>query len=126
MPEENILTKSGNLEVYVKYLTKGTGAQVIINTETGELFQAAKNCLAFYGRMVHVGKTSRDKYNTTGMNCFGRCCAIYGVDPETIFQKSINIKHRIHRMIQQGIDAGVVIPLERTIFGSSSDEDVFK
>lgn len=100
----------------MKVLTKGVGAHVIINSQAGRKLQAAKDCLANYGRFIQLCRSVADKYATTGMNCFLRCCTIIGVDPENLLEKTGQIKHRVQQLVQQGIDTGVVRPLERVVY----------
>lgn len=51
---------------------------------------------------------------------------MYGVDPEKIFKKSVSVKQRVREMVQNGIDTGVVQPLNRIIFDRDVDKDVLR
>lgn len=60
------------------------------------------------------------------MSIFQWMTAMIGVDGENLLEKPNHVKHRIQQLVQQGIETGVVRPLEWTYYCEENHGTVLK
>ncbi|KAI0877961.1 polyketide synthase-like protein [Hypoxylon argillaceum] len=69
----------------LKAITKGRGADVVINSLTGDLMHASWRCLAVFGRFVEVGKRDIVDDGRLEMNVFARNTTFTAFDLSEMF-----------------------------------------
>ncbi|XP_072382070.1 fatty acid synthase-like [Diabrotica undecimpunctata] len=116
LKEENI-GNSRDTSFYnlVKQRTNGKGVDFVLNSLAGEHFQMSVECLAQEGTFLEIGKMDLLMGSTIDTGIYLKNCSFHGVMVDELIN-SIEIKKKIHRLVQEGIDTGVVKPLPLKTF----------
>lgn len=82
--------------------TKGRGVHVILNSLTGELFEASVRCLGEEGRFLELGKV--EFYNRTLLDSyiFLKNCSFHGILFDKIFNSSMQLKKSVYQLVLDG------------------------
>ncbi|KAL4784902.1 hypothetical protein BJX76DRAFT_367291 [Aspergillus varians] len=81
VPETNIFSsRSADFAAGVKALTNGQGADVVLNSLSGDLLTASWECIAPYGRFIEIGKRDIMGHSPLDMYYFARNVTFSAVD----------------------------------------------
>lgn len=80
--------------------TNGRGVDVVLNSLTGELFDASVRCLASGGRFLEIGKAVFVNRTLLDSYMFLKGCGFYGCCNENIFERGQG--HIAHKLVQHG------------------------
>ena len=130
-------SRENTFEEELMRATNGNGVDIVLNSLAEEKLEASIRCLAQSGRFLEIGKfdLSQDTplHLTTAM---GANQSFHGILLDSIFNYGhptsdhpfVVQQHKklIHRLIQEGLDTKVVIPLETTVFDMDHAEDAFR
>ena len=98
--------KAAGYEEEVKRLTKGAGANVILEMLANVNLAKDLNLLAKFGRIVVIG--SRGKIEIDPRDTMSREASIHGM---TLFNASLSEMESIHAALYAGIERGTVAPI---------------
>ncbi|GBM39328.1 Fatty acid synthase [Araneus ventricosus] len=130
LKEENIgCSRNISFETMILSRTNGKGVDVILNSLADDKFQANFRCIARSGRIVEIGKYDLALDRPIHSKIFLENVSFHAVFLDQIFDvdpKGRGIVYDIMDMIRDGINAGVVKPLDRTVFGRNAIEDAFR
>ncbi|XP_071051537.1 fatty acid synthase-like [Onthophagus taurus] len=116
LKDRNILSsKDSSFEANLLMATGGEGAHLILNTLSKSLLKASVRCVADYGRFIQLGKFDIAENSTIGMSVFLKNTSFGTVVPEDIFEASLEEKEELKKLIQGGIDEGIIKPIRREI-----------
>lgn len=115
-------------------VTNGRGVDVILNSLSEEKLQASLTCLGPNGRFLELGKVDFVKDHKLFPYQMLHNKSFHGVLLDALFIygnlklpfKIQSEKERLSSLIQQGIDDGVVKPLNRTVFSFNQVENAFR
>jgi fatty acid synthase len=119
-------SRDTSFERLIRQQTNGHGVDVVLNSLPGNLLLAGLRALAMHGRFIEIGKLDMVQDNPIGMANFLKDISIHGVELTTTLLKNIKETARLYRLFKKGIKAGVVKPLNRTVFGLHQVEDAFR
>lgn len=83
--------------------TQGKGVDLILNSLSGELFQASIRCLARRGRFLEIGKVDFIQRTPIDANIFLKNASFHGIFLDDIFETHSKLKDNIHRLLAEGI-----------------------
>ncbi|PNF24834.1 hypothetical protein B7P43_G15086 [Cryptotermes secundus] len=119
-------SRDTSFEQLIMTETNGRGVDLVLNSLSEEKLQASIRCLAPRGRFLEIGKFDLIGNNTIGMEVFLKGVSFHGVMLDAVFVGSYEMKKTLHDVVAQGISAGVVQPLPRTVFPHSKVEQAFR
>uniref|UniRef100_T1ITL1 Fatty acid synthase n=1 Tax=Strigamia maritima TaxID=126957 RepID=T1ITL1_STRMM len=119
-------SRDTSFETDVLRRTKGKGVDVVLNSLSDEKLQASVRCLAFHGRFLEIGKFDLSKNTPLGMSVFLKNVTFHGILLDALFEKDNPMQSRVRKLVQDGIDCGVVQPLNRTVFERDQVEAAFR
>lgn len=64
--------------------TDGRGADLVLNSLSGELLHASWNCVAPYGKMLEIGKRDFIGHGMLAMDLFAKNRSFFGIDLGTL------------------------------------------
>ncbi|KAL1477476.1 hypothetical protein MTO96_035707, partial [Rhipicephalus appendiculatus] len=122
-------SRDRSFEEHIKVETRGRGVDLVLNSLSEEKLQASVRCLAPHGRFLEIGKFDLFEDNNLGMSVFLRNVTFHGImtdslqtdDPATPVHK-----RRIVELIREGIESGVVRPLDSIKFSRDQAEQAFR
>ncbi|KAG8183232.1 hypothetical protein JTE90_014407 [Oedothorax gibbosus] len=109
--------------------TNGEGADVVLNSLADDKFQASLRCVGRSGRFVEIGKYDLSLDRQIGLKMFLQNISLHAVFLDQLFEKTpatARYLAEIMSLINDGINTGVVKPLDRTVFGRNDIEDAFR
>ncbi|XP_050503912.1 fatty acid synthase-like [Diabrotica virgifera virgifera] len=109
----------------VKQRTNGKGVDFVLNSLSGELFQMSVECLANEGSFLEIGKVDLLMGSSIDTGIYLDNCSFHGVMVDKLYN-STELKKQLHKLIQDGIDDGVVKPLPLKIFELEEIESAFR
>nr|XP_018901189.1 PREDICTED: fatty acid synthase-like [Bemisia tabaci] len=116
IPKENILdTSDPHWELKLRFMTKGSGVNIVVNCLSGTKTFASVRCLAVHGKFLQMSSTDSYNKEQLGMGCFLAALQFYSISPNRLFDIKESDKDKIHSLVQKGIDTGVVRPLKRKV-----------
>nr|QCW07581.1 fatty acid synthase 1 [Blattella germanica] len=119
-------SRDTSFEQLIMLETEGKGVDMVLNSLAEEKLQASLRCLAYGGRFLEIGKFDLANNNPLGMDVFLKDTSFHGVMLDTFFWASDNMKQELHKLVDDGIKSGCVVPLTRTSFPSSDVEKAFR
>ena len=143
--EDHILnSRNPDFEYDVLRMTGGKGVDIVLNSLTGQLLKASLRCLAEFGRFLEIGKYDIIKNSPFGkfssIAFFHHCipdaadlwhnrtfeviCLASFMDIKQGIMKQV--KMAAHKLLQDGLDSGVVKPLTKHIYDHEHAEDAFR
>ncbi|GFT12101.1 fatty acid synthase [Nephila pilipes] len=128
--DENIgCSRNISFESMIMERTNGKGVDVILNSLADDKFTASLGCIAKSGRFVEIGKYDLSLDREIGLKMFLENISFHAVFLDQLFDpspKTMKIISELMGLIKQGIKAGVVQPLDRTVFDRNSIEEAFR
>lgn len=119
-------SETSSFEPHLLLATGGVGAHVIINFLSDDLLQATTRCIADSGRLLQIGKLDLQENNTIGMSIFLKNTSFMAIVPEDIFNRSNEIKQRIYKLVEEGIEKFVVRPIHREVVQHQDIESMLR
>ncbi|XP_069699383.1 fatty acid synthase-like [Periplaneta americana] len=119
-------SRDTSFEQLVMQRTAGRGVDLVLNSLAEEKLLASVRCLASNGRFLEIGKFDLSQNNPLGMEVFLKGTSFHGVMLDNIFTAPIEMVHRLHDMICEGVKSGAVQPLTRTVFSAEDVEQAFR
>ncbi|GBN94601.1 Fatty acid synthase, partial [Araneus ventricosus] len=106
------------------------GVDIVLNSLSDDKFHASMRCVARNGCFVEIGKYDILMDHEIGLKLFSKSRSFIGVDLDTFFneagEKEAETLGEITNLVSNGIKAGVVKPLDRTVFDKNSPEEAFR
>uniref|UniRef100_A0A915D6Q3 Fatty acid synthase n=1 Tax=Ditylenchus dipsaci TaxID=166011 RepID=A0A915D6Q3_9BILA len=105
------------------------GVDVVLNSLAHEMLQASVRCLAQHGRFLEIGKVDLAQNAALGMAVFLKNVTFHGILLDAIMDQSVGNKQEwleCARLLEEGINSGVVKPLASTLFSSDKAEEAFR
>jgi NADPH2:quinone reductase len=96
--------------------TAGRGADVVIDPVGGDLFESARRCIAFEGRIVIVGFTSGTIPELRMNQLILRSYTLMGVNALTVLERYPEIHRQARRAVVELLDGGAISPLVGEVF----------
>ncbi|XP_046416456.1 fatty acid synthase-like isoform X1 [Neodiprion fabricii] len=106
--------------------TRGRGVDIVLNSLAEEKLQASVRCLATGGRFLEIGKFDLAADNPIGMEAFLKGISFHGIFLDTLFTASSIEKMKLAAMLTEGMKAGAIKPLIRTVFPIDQVEAAFR
>jgi NADPH2:quinone reductase len=104
------LASTGGIATEVKRLTEGRGADVVIDTVGGDLFDEVRRYVAYEGRLVVVGFTAGRIPELRANHLILRTFAVTGVNAMIALHEHPEIHHAAHQAVVQGLVEGGLRP----------------
>lgn len=105
-----ILSSSGDLRDQVKALTDGRGADVVYDPVGGDLFTQSLRCIAWEGRILHIGFASGTVPQVPANHLLVKNCASIGVYWGAYLQKAPEVLVESTRELLQWYAEGALRP----------------
>ncbi|XP_075436103.1 fatty acid synthase isoform X2 [Ascaphus truei] len=119
-------SRNTTFEQHVLRVTGGKGVDLILNSLAGDKLQASLRCLARHGRFLEIGKYDLSKNSPLGMALFLKNVAFHGILLDALFEEGNGEWEEVFQLVQAGIKAGVVRPLQGTVFTREEVELAFR
>ena len=119
-------SRDTTFEQQIRFLTKGKGVDIVLNSLAEDKLQASVRLLAQHGRFLEIGKFDLSQNNPLGMSVFLKNTTFHGILLDSLFENASDEWIRVHQLVQQGIENGVVQPLQSNVFNSNEIEQAFR
>jgi len=97
-------------------VTRGKGADIILDPVGGETFQRSLGCIAFEGRLIPVGWASGVSSQLDLLQVLQRNITVIGVSWGAVYpNRAPDVVEETHKQILQGWRSGVLRPLVRQV-----------
>lgn len=122
--------------------TKRRGVDLVLNSLSGELFQASVRCLARRGRFLELGKFDFQNRTPLDTNVFLKNCSFHGILLDDIVEVTSTLKKEIQELFAKGnffldcfitlnspvlgVASGIVKPLPKSVFTEEEVEQAFR
>lgn len=100
-------------------MTNGKGVDIVLNSLTGELFQASINCLAQRGRFLELGKVEFMNRTSIDSHIFLKNCSFNGIFVDDLFHEPHEDKFRLQKMLAEGESIYITKHCENFLWKSS-------
>ncbi|KAI1073750.1 hypothetical protein F5B20DRAFT_586947 [Whalleya microplaca] len=136
IPADHIFSsRNTDFEHKIMKLTNGLGVDVILNSLTGDLFEASWNIVAYGGTMVEIGKKDIMEHNRLSLEPFSRCASFRALDLSrdlaNLHEKGSVLAQTLARLLDQLfelLEAGhirPIFPVQTFAFDAVADAFVF-
>ena len=119
-------SRDTSFEWHVMRMTNGSGCDVILNSLADDKLQASIRCLAVHGRFLEIGKYDLANNTDLGMAIFLKNVTFHGILLDSLFTGSNRDWAEVSRLVSDGLAAGVVRPLNATVFERRDVEAAFR
>ena len=119
-------SRDTTFEQHVRSATKGTGVDIVLNSLSEDKLQASVRLLAQHGRFLEIGKFDLSQNNPLGMSVFLKNTTFHGILLDSLFDNAQGDWLRVHELVQQGIENGIVQPLQSNLFNANEIEQAFR
>lgn len=109
-------SRDSSFQRHIMRQTNGLGVDLVLNSLSGELFEASLRCLAKSGRFLEIGKYDLSQNRQIGSSIFLKNTSFHGVHLESLVEKGNPEWPTVADLMKEGIRNGIVKPLPRTIF----------
>ncbi|KAI3379107.1 hypothetical protein SNEBB_007999 [Seison nebaliae] len=118
---------SVEFESHIMKLTNGSGVDVVLNSLAGEKLFASVRLLGMHGRFLEIGKFDLSQNSSLGMSIFLKNITFHGILLDSLFNDQNNLEWKlICQLLNDGINSGVVQPLNFTEFPHDQIENAFR
>lgn len=108
--DHTILSRSDDVGAQVKALTNGHGADVVYDPVGGRLFDESLHCIAWEGRILHIGFASGTIPQVPANHLLVKNCASIGVYWGAYLQKDPDVLVRANHELMQWYADGAIRP----------------
>lgn len=119
-------SRDTTFEQEIRYLTKGKGVDIVLNSLAEDKLQASVRLLAQHGRFLEIGKFDLSQNNPLGMSIFLKNTTFHGILLDSLFENASDDWINVHKLVEEGIINGVVQPLQSNVFHSNEIEQAFR
>nr|XP_023019448.1 fatty acid synthase-like [Leptinotarsa decemlineata] len=119
-------SRDASFEKMIMKNTKRRGVDLVLNSLSGELFQASLRCVAKHGRFLEIGKVDLSNGTLIDSKVFLRNCSFHSVQLNEYINSKSLCKKELHNLVKEGISYGVVKPLPSTVFSETEVEEAFR
>ncbi|KAI0854080.1 hypothetical protein F5Y00DRAFT_250253 [Daldinia vernicosa] len=111
----------------IKRLTRGVGADVILNALSGEGLVASWECIAPYGRFIELGKKNITSHSKLAMSSFEKNVTFRAVDVLAMSLERPQVVRKAMEDILPLVESGFLQPAEPLqVYGVSEIENSFR
>ncbi|CAH1131325.1 unnamed protein product [Ceutorhynchus assimilis] len=120
-------SRSVEFENHIMKATEGRGVDIVLNSLAEEKLMASVRCLAKGGRFVEIGKFDMANNNTLQLMILEKEASFHGVmlDKYAI-NRGRDQNMFIHKLLQDYLDLGAVVPLPENMFKINEEEAAFR
>ncbi|CAF3463515.1 unnamed protein product [Rotaria sp. Silwood1] len=119
-------SRDTTFEQQIRFVTKGKGVDIVLNSLAEDKLQASVRLLAQHGRFLEIGKFDLSQNNPLGMSIFLKNTTFHGILLDSLFENANDDWLRVHQLVEQGIQNGVVQPLHSNVFNANEIEQAFR
>ena len=119
-------SRDTTFEQQIRFVTKGKGVDIVLNSLAEDKLQASVRLLAQHGRFLEIGKFDLSQNNPLGMSVFLKNTTFHGILLDSLFENANEDWLRVHQLVEQGIQNGVVRPLQSNVFNANEIEQAFR
>lgn len=119
-------SRDTTFEQQIRFLTKGKGVDIVLNSLAEDKLQASVRLLAQHGRFLEIGKFDLSQNNPLGMSVFLKNTTFHGILLDSLFENANDDWIRVHQLVEQGIQNGIVQPLQSNVFRANEIEQAFR
>jgi fatty acid synthase len=119
-------SRDTTFEQQIRFATKGKGVDIVLNSLAEDKLQASVRLLAQHGRFLEIGKFDLSQNNSLGMGIFLKNTTFHGILLDSLFENANEDWLRVHQLVQEGIQNGVVQPLHSNVFNANEIEQAFR
>ena len=103
--------------------TAGYGADIILNASNDNtVIELSFKSLAFYGKLLQFSSNKLSFQPFIGMQNFLNNTFILPVSTQALFRLDVNVKRKLHKLVEEGIKDFIVKPLERHLISDLKSE----
>ncbi|CAF4832227.1 unnamed protein product, partial [Rotaria sp. Silwood1] len=113
-------------EQHIRFITKGKGVDIVLNSLAEDKLQASVRLLAQHGRLLEIGKFDLSQNNPLRMGIFLKNTTFHGILLDSLFENANDDWLRVHQLVEQGIQNGIVRPLQSNVFNANEIEQAFR
>ncbi|CAD6995488.1 unnamed protein product [Ceratitis capitata] len=115
-----------SFETMIQRETNGKGVDFVLNSLAEDKLLASVRCLGQGGHFLEIGKFDMSNDTKIGMSCFLKEITFHAVLADRLeFASDEDIQY-LKRMVDEGIENGVIQPLPSTIFPANEIEQAFR
>jgi fatty acid synthase len=127
IPEDHIFSSRDiQFEYKIMSITKGKGVNLVLNSLTGEKFDASFRCVSDDGRFVEIGKYDLQMNKQLGMFAFLRNISFMGVTADRPLYLMPNMSEKFFNWLHENCNNGCIKPINRTVFKPTEAEHAFR
>ncbi len=119
-------SRDTRFERQIMNVTMGKGVHVVLNSLADDKLQASLRVLSRYGQFLEIGKYDMTKNTAVGMQMYLRDVKFNGVGLNNVMRDDMPTLEIISALMKEGIESGVVEPLQRTVFDHDQLEQAFR
>ncbi|CAF3544138.1 unnamed protein product [Rotaria sordida] len=120
-------SRDTTFEQQIRFNTKGKGVDIVLNSLTEDKLQASVRLLAQHGRFLEIGKFDLSQNNPLGMGIFLKNTTFHGILLDSLFENANDDDWlHVHQLVEQGIQNGIVRPLQSNVFNANEIEQAFR
>ncbi|UJR30710.1 hypothetical protein I4U23_018230 [Adineta vaga] len=119
-------SRDTTFEQQIRFVTKGKGVDIVLNSLAEDKLQASVRLLAQHGRFLEIGKFDLSQNNPLGMSIFLKNTTFHGILLDSLFENASEDWLRVRQLVEQGIEQGVVQPLQCNVFNANEIEQAFR
>ena len=125
---------AASFERHVMRATSGRGVDLVLNSLADDKLHASVRLLAKHARFLEIGKVDLNADTPLGLAVFLRNVTFHGILLDSLFDNASDNDNcdvnedwtATHRLVDEGIRAGVVRPLRTTCFDGERIEAAFR
>lgn len=119
-------SRDASFEQMIMRETNGQGVDLVLNSLTGESLQASVRCLGLNGRFLEIGKFDLNNNTPLGMSVFLKNSQFHGIFLDSVMEYNDEEMVQINKLVENGIKAGAVRPLQTNLYEQSQIEQAFR
>jgi fatty acid synthase, animal type len=119
-------SRDTTFEQHIRTITRGKGVDIVLNSLAEDKLQASVRLLAQHGRFLEIGKFDLSQNNPLGMSIFLKNTTFHGILLDSLFEHVDDDWQRVHQLVEQGINNGIVQPLHSTVYQANEIEQAFR
>ncbi|XP_078483822.1 fatty acid synthase-like [Ciona intestinalis] len=111
---------------YLMTITNGRGMDLVLTNTTSTTSQNAFRSISKYGRIIEIDNYETSSDFKSGSRHFRATASYCSVSPECLFDDAMLDRQQITNFLRDGINAGIVKPIRRTIFSKYQIQDALR
>ncbi|KAJ3653406.1 hypothetical protein Zmor_012660 [Zophobas morio] len=119
-------SRDTSFEQMIKTETRNKGVDMILNSLSEDKLQASIRCLARGGKFMEIGKYDLATNNSLNLLFMEKEVSYHGILFDVVFRSFTEMKAKVMKGLIDGIGAGFVKPLPRTVFSANEIEKSYR